>query len=114
MKVMHHQHGTKNFFLLPNMVADEQEAKAVYENISSVTARFMGGISIEYAGFIPYDRNLPHAVSRRTPVICSHPRGLAGTGFRNLARDLIKQNEHRPVDGSIKFFWKRLMDVSCG
>jgi flagellar biosynthesis protein FlhG len=114
MKVMHHQHGTKNFLLLPNMVADEREAKAVYENLSSVTARFMGGISIEYAGFIPYDRNLPHAVSRRTPVICSHPDGPAGAGFKTLANHLIKQRERQPVDGSIKFFWKRLMDVSFG
>jgi len=41
IKVMFYQHGTKNFFLLLNMVGDEREAKSVYRNLSRVAARFM-------------------------------------------------------------------------
>ena len=114
IKVMFFQHGTKSFLLLPNMVANEREAKGVYENLSRVTARFMGGIDLEYAGYIPLDRDLPKAVSKRSPVICSYPDGPASNGFKLLAEYLLKQTNTGPIDGNIKFFWKRLMAVNSG
>jgi len=67
MKVMFSQHGTKQFFLLVNMVRDENEAISVYQNLSRVVARFMVGVSMEYAGFIPWDTRLQEAVRRRKP-----------------------------------------------
>jgi flagellar biosynthesis protein FlhG len=109
IKVMFYQHGTKNFFLLLNMVGDEREAKSVYRNLSRVAARFMGGISIDYAGFIPWDSLLQEAVSRREPVVCCYPEGSSSNSFKELANYLLKQTDRRPIDGNIKFFWKRLI-----
>jgi len=109
IKVMFCQHGTKNFLLLFNMVRDEREAQSVYQNLSRVIARFMGGISIDYAGFIPWDKLLPEAVSRREPVVCCHPEGASSTSFKELAKNLLRQTDRRPIDGNIKFFWKRLI-----
>lgn len=112
IKVMFLQHGTKNFFLLSNMVKDEKEGKSIYENLSRVIARFMGDISIDYAGFIPWDSYLQKAVSRREPVICCYPEGTSSNRFKELANFLLNKTETRPIDGNIKFFWKRLMDVA--
>jgi len=109
IKVMFYQHGTKNFFLLLNMVGDEREAKSVYQNLSRVAGRFMGGISIDYAGFIPWDSLLQEAVSRREPVVCCYPEGSSSNSFKELANYLLKQTDRRPIDGNIKFFWKRLI-----
>jgi len=109
IKVMFYQHGTKNFFLLLNMVRDESEAKSVYQNLSRVVARFMGGISIDYAGFIPWDGLLQEAVSRREPVVCCYPEGSSSNSFKELANYLLRQIDRRPIDGNIKFFWKSLI-----
>lgn len=109
MKVMFRQHGTKSFLLLVNMVEDEKEARSVYQNLSKVVARFMGGISIDYAGFIPWDSCLQESVTRREPVVCCYPESSSSKSFKELAHYLVKQRDRRPIDGNIKFFWKRLM-----
>jgi len=109
IKVMFRQHATKSFLLLINMVKDGKEAKAVYRNLSTVVARFMGGISIDYAGFIPWDRCLQESVSRRNPVVCCYPESSSSRSFKQLAHYLVKQTDRRPIDGNIKFFWKSLM-----
>ena len=110
IKVMFKQHGTKNFYLLLNMVKNEREAKSVYKNLTRVVARFMASISIDYAGFIPWDNLLYQAVSRREPVTCCYPESSSSHSFKELAKYLLGQANGKPNDGNIKFFWHSLMD----
>jgi flagellar biosynthesis protein FlhG len=109
IKVMFYQHGIKNFYLLLNMVKNEKEAKSVYISLSRVVSRFMGGISLDYVGFIPWDSLLQESVTKREPVICCYPESSSSNSFTKLANYLLKQTDRRPIDGNIKFFWKRLM-----
>ncbi len=109
IKVMFEQHGTKNFYLLLNMVKSEREAKSVYKNLTRVVARFMASISIDYAGFIPLDNLLYQAVSRREPVICCYPESPSSHSFKELAKYLLDRANGKPNDGNIKFFWQSLM-----
>ena len=109
IKVMFRKHGTKSFVLLVNMVEDEKEARSVYQNLSKVVARFMGSISIDYAGFIPWDSCLQESVTRREPVVCCYPESSSSKSFKELAHYLLKHTDTRPIDGNIKFFWKQLM-----
>jgi flagellar biosynthesis protein FlhG len=109
IKVMFNKHEVKNFYLLMNMVKDEKEAKSVYKNLSSVIAKFMGSISIDYAGYIPYDKHLHESVSRREPVSCCYPEASSSRSFERLADYLLIQTMGRSNDGNIKFFFKRLM-----
>jgi flagellar biosynthesis protein FlhG len=109
IKILHFQHGVKNFYLLLNMVSDEKEAKSVYDNLSRVTSRFMGSISIDFAGFVPMDNCVREAVSRRKPVMCAYPDASSSCCFRVLADYLLKRKNNGRIDGNIKFFWKRLM-----
>ncbi|MDH3880931.1 MAG: MinD/ParA family protein, partial [Desulfobacteraceae bacterium] len=53
IKVMFMQHGTKEFIVLMNMVKNEKEAVSVYKHLSRVIEKFMGSISLDYAGYIP-------------------------------------------------------------
>ena len=91
------------------MVRDEREAKSVYRNLSKVVARFMGRISLDYAGFIPWDSLLQEAVTRRKLVVCCSPETSSASSFMELASNLLMQKPDRTNDGNIKFFWKRLM-----
>lgn len=114
IKVMFNKHEVKNFYLLMNMVKDEKEAKAVYKNLSSVIGKFMGSISIDYAGYIPYDKHLHKSVSRREPVSCCYPEASSSRSFKKLADFLLIQTMGRSNDGNIKFFFKRLMAGAAG
>ncbi len=109
LKVMHHKHGTKHFTLLINMARSDKEAKSVYENLAKVVDKFLGGISIDYAGFIPKDDFLVKSVSKREPVLCCYPKAPSCRNFNQLADYLLNQTNRRPIDGNIKFLWKRLM-----
>ena len=109
MKVMFNQHGTKNFSLLVNMVKDESEARSVYKHLTRVAAKFMVSISIDYAGFVPWDNHLQEAVSRREPVTCCFPEAPSSHSFKELATYLLNRTNGRSNDGNIKFFWKKLI-----
>ena len=108
LKVMFSRYGTKEFSILLNMVKDGKEAKAVFKNLSNVADKFLVGISLDYAGFIPGDETLKKAVIKRRPIICEYPRAVASEHIRILADHLLNQSD-RPVDGNIKFFWKQLV-----
>ena len=114
IKVMFNKHEVKNFYLLMNMVKDEKEAKSVFKNLSSVIAKFMGSISIDYAGYIPYDKYLHESVSRREPVSCCFPEASSSQSFKKLADYLLIHTMGRSSDGNIKFFFKRLMAGATG
>jgi flagellar biosynthesis protein FlhG len=109
IKVMFSQHGTQNFSLLINMVKDEREARSVYGSLSKVIARFMGAISLDYAGFIPWDSYLQEAVSMRKLVVRHFPEASSAESFRELAHKVLAMANERSVDGNITFFWRRLL-----
>ena len=109
MKLMFNQHGTDNFLILLNMVKSEAEAKSVYRHLSRVIDKFMSSISIDYAGYIPWDNCLYEAVSKRMPVTCCYPESPSSHSFKTLAENMLNQVNSRANDGNIKFFWRRLM-----
>jgi flagellar biosynthesis protein FlhG len=109
IKVMFNQYGTKSFYLLMNMVKDEDEAKRVYKHLSGVVGRFMESVSVNYAGFVPWDAFLQEAVTRREPITCCYPEASSSRRFEIIARFLLSQPSGISNDGNIKFFWKRLM-----
>jgi flagellar biosynthesis protein FlhG len=114
IKVMFMHHGTKNFIILMNMVKNEKEAVSVYKHLSRVVEKFMGSISLDYAGYIPYDKHLHESISRREPVTCCYPQSSSSQSFKKLAEYLLDQTDGRHQDGSIQFFWKKLMIGTAG
>ncbi len=114
IKVMFMKHGTKEFIVLMNMVKNEKEAVSVYKHLSRVVEKFMGSISLDYAGYIPYDKHLHESVSRREPVTCCYPQSSSSQSFKKLAEYLLDQTDGRHQDGSIQFFWKKLMVGATG
>lgn len=111
IKVMFSRHGVKHFCLLANMVEDDQEGMSVYKNLSRVVGRFMGGVSMDYAGFIPRDACLQEAVSRRQPVVCCHPQATSSKSFKDLANYIVRESANKDGAGNIQFFWRQLL---CG
>ncbi len=108
MKVLFQHHGIKDFTLLMNMVTSEREAQSVFDHLSRVIERFLNGICLDFAGYIPLDDHVRRAVSRRRPVVGLHPDAPSSLGFSRLADMLLAQEQKPLLDGNIKFFWKRI------
>jgi flagellar biosynthesis protein FlhG len=113
MKVMATEHRARHFKLLVNMVADADEAKAVYLNLSQATDRFLKGVVIEYVGFIPVDELMKKAVKNRKPIIDFYPDAVSSRMIKKIAEDLLDWPRRHESDGNIKFFLKRYIDYQA-
>ena len=70
--------------ILVNMAKDVAEAKAVYERIRAVCARFLD-LPVQYAGCIPVDPRVASAVRRRRPFVLEYPQTPASACIGQLA-----------------------------
>lgn len=104
-------HGAKHFKLLINMVSDEDEAKSVYFTLSQAAARFLKGAVTEYLGFVPADKRVKESVIARTPLLEKFPDSPSAKAISSLAGKLIGSTRRTDLDGNIKFFMQRLLNV---
>jgi flagellar biosynthesis protein FlhG len=96
--------------LLGNGLTRPREGESVYHTLLRATERFLGReISLEYLGSIPFDESVPKAVMRQQPVLTLYPAAPASKAFLRLARHLWELPPTGRIDGSIKFFWRRLL-----
>lgn len=111
IKVLYTRHQETNFKLLVNNVADEAEAKGVYRKLAAAADHFLGGLSIDYLGFVPHDPAINKAVMHQKAALELFPRSPASAAFMKLAKTVLE----RPAAdgaGNIKFFWRRLVDMA--
>lgn len=111
IKVLSTQYGEKRFKLLMNMVRDEREAKAVFLNLIQVADQYLGGVVLEYCGFIPRDEKVPAAVRQRKPFVTLYPEAPSSINIRHIARQLEETPRRLDANGNIKFFVKRYMEL---
>ena len=109
IKVLSTRFKKENMMILVNLVGNDREAREVFRKISLVADRFLGHVSIDYLGFIPFDEKLPLAVMQQRAVLELYPKAPSSRNFVELA----KRIEEKPVqfkgDGQIQFFWKQLL-----
>lgn len=110
IKVLY-QNGARRFKLLVNMVSDSREARNVYGALSQAADRFLPGAVTEYLGFIPADDLLKTSVLQRKPLLASYPDSPAGKKISDLAKCLATSERRTDMDGNIKFFMQRLLNI---
>jgi len=111
IKVLHTRYQEMEFKVLVNGVKKAEEAEQVYRQLSTVAARFLGNPSLDYLGWIPFDPCVPKAVRRQQPVMHAFPQAPASDGFVRLAQTLWNDSRQAKLDGNIKFFWRRLLNL---
>ncbi len=109
MKVLYLDHGEKRFRLLVNLVKDDDEGMEVYRNISMVATRYLN-ISIDYLGFIPFDKNLPKAVRKQRVLMELFPESCANKKFFDIARILDQLPPHEPKE-NVQFLWDTTLNI---
>lgn len=107
MKVLCNRYGEKKFYLLLNQVADESEARRVYDQLSRVGEKFLD-ITLLFLGYVPKDKAVPLAVCRQQAVVDFQPQAAASRAFKEVARRLGSM----PLKsrGGLSYFWQRLLD----
>ena len=107
MKVLSLKYSEKHFKLLINSASCINEADDVFRQLQLVSDRFLN-ISIEYMGYVVYDKKVVTSIKRQKIVCESYPSALASKCFMELAKKICESTTPRPPEKNNGFFWKNL------
>jgi flagellar biosynthesis protein FlhG len=111
IKVMYTQRQERRFKILVNNVSDAKAAKEVYRKLAMAADHFLGGLSLDYLGFIPADPAVNKAVMQQKALVEAYANAPASQAFRQLAINLLNLPMEQ-TSGNIKFFWRRLVNMA--
>lgn len=112
IKVLSTKHRKKSFMILVNLVATAHEAKEVFRKIHRVVDRFLGSLSLDYLGYVPFDESIPKAVRCQKAVLEMYPKSSASQSFMELAKVIAEKPIPDRENGNLQFFWRQLLDGS--
>ena len=110
MKVMNKKFGEQCFNLIVNFVKSEKEATNVYTNLSLVLDKFLG-VRLKFTGYILNDPYLVKSVRNQKLIVEQFPESNATKCFKKLARFIDKMEFNIEKQGSIQFFWSKLLGI---
>jgi flagellar biosynthesis protein FlhG len=113
IKVLSTKFKKKDFMILVNQVGHDDEAKEVFKKISMVADRYLGSLSMDYVGFIPFDEKLPSAVRHQRPVLEIYPKASSSRSLMTLAKSLSERPIRNGGNGHIQFFWQKLLNCDA-
>lgn len=108
LKILSKGYSKSHFKLLINAVKNEREAKQIYENLSGVTEEFLN-LSLDYWGYILYDRNISKAVKQQKIITELYPDSRASKCFYVLAKKICESKPDFSSAGGINFFLNLLI-----
>ena len=92
------------------MTRDEDEAHATFRRLMMTTDRFLD-VMLEYAGSVPFAREVVSAARRRMPVMTAQPHGTVANSFKKLAGNADMWPRPQGATGRSEFFWERLIQA---
>jgi len=110
IKVLSARHDVKRFKIVINIAQSEKDALAVYRQLSLVCDQFLGTLSLDFLGYIPYDKNLIKAVRSQRLVAERFTDTAAAQHIGEISRQLLDIVPERTSDGNIKFFWQHIFE----
>ena len=110
IKVLANKYHQKRFKVLINSARSSSEADRIFRSLSIVADRYLGSLSLDYLGWIPYDKLIPKAIRNQKTVLKMHPNTPASKSFIALAKKILANDEEAVFEGDIKFFWHRLLN----
>lgn len=113
IKVLNSQYAVKRVRVLANMVRSQQEGKSVFAKLVTVTERFLE-VTLEYAGWIPFDEHVRRSVQRQRAVVDAYPSSKASQSFMDLAREVDRWPVPAAPRGHLEFFVERLVATAAG
>lgn len=97
------------FRIVTNMTRSHQEAVSLFNNLVTVTDRFID-VNLQHIGEIPYDDVVRKAVRRQKPIMDYAPRSKAAQAFKRLAENVDALPTPNITGGHMEFFMDRLIE----
>jgi flagellar biosynthesis protein FlhG len=111
IKVLFTKRQERRFKILVNNVPDARSAKEVYRKLAMAADHFLGGLSLDYLGFIPTDPAVNKSVMQQKALVEAFPSSPAAQAIKRLAIDMVNMPVEQ-TSGNIKFFWRRLVNMA--
>ncbi len=112
IKVLYRRYGLKSFHLVINGVQHESQGKQVFRQLVAVVERFLGSLSLNLIGILPFDQVVSKAIQAQRPFIELFPEAKISGAISQIAKSLVALNRN-PLDGGLKFFSRKLMGVAA-
>ncbi len=103
IKVLSTRYRQKRFRILINMAKQGREAKDVFRKLSKVSDRFLN-VSLDFAGWVPLDEQLPIAVCQQQAVVEAVPKASSSRALSDLVATLHGWRSEHPMDGGLQLF----------
>ncbi|WP_022852802.1 MinD/ParA family protein [Thermodesulfatator atlanticus] len=110
IKVLFRKHHIKRFHLVVNFVKNKAQALEIYRQLLRVIERFLGSISLNFLGGIPFDQKVSEAIRAQRPLLEIYPNTPASKAIREIVFQLAAL-ERTSFEGGIQFFGRKIMGV---
>lgn len=87
MKLLSIKYHIREFGLIANSVAHEEEGRSVYDRLNRVCGQFLQ-VTLNYLGSIPLDKHLRQAVRQQQPLLDAFPQSPAARSLTRIAAGL--------------------------
>ncbi len=91
IKMLHTQHGVSDFHVVVNQTESVTEGTQAYQRLRTVCERFLG-VEPKMLGSVCYDKTLPEAVRKQTPLMRLNHNAPAAKDIFSIA---VKMQRHR-------------------
>jgi flagellar biosynthesis protein FlhG len=112
IKVLSNKYHQKRFKVVVNSAQSDEEADRIFRSLSIVADKYLDSPSLDYLGWIPYDKFIPRTIRTQKMLLKTHPKTPASKSIMALAKKLLDNEDENNFEGDIKFFWRRLLEYS--
>jgi len=110
IKVLFTRYQEKEFQILVNSARSEADAKEVYRKLAMAADRFLN-VSLDYIGFLPYDKSVQDAVRAQKPFLEMFPNKAASLAIEELAMRFA-QPAKEDAKGGLQFFIRNIFEMT--
>lgn len=111
IKVLNQNFAMHRFHILASKIRDEQEARALHDNMAEVAVRFLD-VSLDFMGYVPFDEKLGQAARICRPVVEAFPSAESARALRDLAETMERWPQPSGEEGRLEAFMQRLIQSS--
>jgi flagellar biosynthesis protein FlhG len=90
------------FKIVLNKTENKKEGEQVFDKLYAVANNFLG-IKLQYAGCVPYDEKIFHAVKHQVPVIAYAPKGQGSNAYIEIAQTM--GHNSKPIEEHNHYLW---------
>lgn len=110
IRALQQSSGRHRYRVLVNMVNTDENPRVTFARFHALAER-RADVTLEYAGSVPFDRNVVEAARRGLPVIAAHPDTGIADAFNTLARKMECWPQPSAARGHPEFFLEHMIHL---